>query len=562
MSNENLYQERAENLTREDLKNWITLTEQDKKIIKQLKNNSTRLLVGSRGSGKSMLMKWAYYSCLDDNDMIFPIYVNFEKYLFLEPLLYKTSNGNVLFGRWVLAKLLLGCRETMSEILLSDKFDLLLEGFFNISFNELQHLVYTLEGGNYNNLLFETGNDLTGGKILNFIENILLETGYKRSIILMDDAAHAFSSNLQKQFFEIFRILKSRMIASKAAVYPGVTSYSPYFNVGHDAQFLQVCYFPDEDGYTRFCDELLNKRLGQDNYAKLARNEQGLKTIYYAANGIPRGLIVMSEFLLEGAQPTYKKYYAAIDYWMDVIDKFHVSLKYRLPRYRRFIDSGTELMGICTEYLKEYNKKKPTSQKGIYLGFSEDPIPSELQKTIDILEYAGLLTERPHIKKGEKGSFKRYLVNLGKIIQSHALAEGTTKTFKYTCESFEKAKARSFKRVNSKKLYEDRFEGSLMLELPPCPKCGKDRISEDALFCAYCGAELKSVSIFYELLNKDIDCLPLTQHRIQIIKNGCKIRTIKDVIMDENGVELKKVKGIKGGWAKKIYTYAEEFIGG
>jgi hypothetical protein len=54
----------------------------------------------------------------------------------------------------------------------------------------------------------------------------------------MDDAAHAFSQKQQGEFFEVFRELRSRRVACKAAVYPGVTSYSPNMQVGHEAELL------------------------------------------------------------------------------------------------------------------------------------------------------------------------------------------------------------------------------------------------------------------------------------------------------------------------------------
>ncbi len=66
----------------------------------------------------------------------------------------------------------------------------------------------------------------------------------------MDDAAHAFMQQQQREFFEVFRALRSRTVACKAAIYPGVTSYSPFFNVGHEAEEIEVWIRTDSAEYT------------------------------------------------------------------------------------------------------------------------------------------------------------------------------------------------------------------------------------------------------------------------------------------------------------------------
>lgn len=569
MGQENIFQERAEKLTKDEILNWVSLTDKDINIIEKLKSNSTKLLIGPRGSGKSMLMKRAYFSCFEENSFdVLPIYVNFEKYLYLEPLLYETSNGNLVFVKWVLAKIVVETISSLKECGIYDEkyFRTLLKKYFLVDLEDIKNLAYEFEGGTFQSSKPINNYDETNisvGNVLDFIGNLLVYTGRKRAILLLDDAAHAFSANLQKEFFEIFRILKNKEVSAKAAVYPGLTSYSPYFNIGHDALFLETGYSPDSNGYLDFCDDILKKRLGED-YNKLAVNRDGLYTLYFAANGIPRGLIVMSEYLIEECTDNKinaSKYYEAIDVWVDVVDKFHSSLKTRLPRYTRFIDAGVEFLSIALTSLKEFNKDKPVDQKAVFFALS-NPVPNELEKVIDILEYAGLVTREKDISKGTKGVFTRYMVHLGKIIQYHALGEGKTKTLSYTSESLKRIKTKVFKRIQSDKIFGEDIKVKCTFELPHCTNCGKPRISEDARFCAFCGQELKSVSLFYEIIEQDIEVLPLSKKRIDNIKKGCKIRTIKDVLMDENGAEIKKVKGIKGYWAQRIRAYAEEYVGG
>lgn len=570
MSHDNIFQERAEKLTREEILQWFSLTSKDEYIMRKLLSNSTKLLIGPRGSGKSMLMRLTYYHCIDGED-IFPIYVNFEKYLNLEPLLHKSSNGNIMFVKWVLAKIIYSCITSLCDInqYAETEFDKAINHDFNLTIRELQQIVFRYEGDtviDYDEVDIDEWNQfsISVGGVVEFVSQLAKINGRKRVVLLLDDAAHAFSENLQREFFEVFRVLKSKEVSAKAAVYPGLTAYSPYFNVGHDALFLETRYAPDEDGYIDFCNDLLRRRFGDELFARLAENEDGLQTLYFAANGIPRGLIVMTEFLIEetGEGKIYAKdYYQAIDTWVDVVEKFHTSLKGRLPRYANFIDSGIEFMEIVLNSLKDFNKNKVPERKAVYFALST-PVPTELDKMVNILEYAGLITQRDDISKGSKGVFTRYLVHIGKIVQANALIEGTSKNLSYTNKCLQHTKSKQFKRIQSDGVFGDHLQTKCSFVLPPCPKCNKPRIAEDVKFCAYCGAELTSASILYEIWEQSIDILPLTAKRIRSIREESKIRTIKDVLMDDNGVELKKVRGISTKWAQKIRAYADEFIGG
>ncbi|WP_207198835.1 zinc ribbon domain-containing protein [Peribacillus sp. TH14] len=273
----------------------------------------------------------------------------------------------------------------------------------------------------------------------------------------------------------------------------------------------------------------------------------------------------MSEYLLNDEQSKDSinniKYYEAVNEWVSTVEHFHSSLKSRMPRYQNFINAGIDLLNIILEEIKQLNKNKEPDRKFVYFALSA-PMPTELEKVIQILEYAGLVTQDKDISKGTKGVFQRYMIHLGKIIQYNALAQGKVKTFEYISECLQKTKTRQFKRFVSKSLFTEEMVAKCKFELPPCSSCGNQRTFDEAKFCAYCGAKLESASLFLELIEQDISALPLTSKRVEMIKTGSNIVIIKDILMDDNGVELKKVKGIQGYWAQKIKDYAEEFIGG
>ncbi|MGL5826341.1 MAG: hypothetical protein ACRCYU_16240, partial [Nocardioides sp.] len=76
--------------------------------------------------------------------------------------------------------------------------------------------------------------------LLDFLGSQTVHSGRRRTVLLFDDAAHAFSAQQQREFFEIFRQLRTRSVAPKAAVYPGVTNYSANMHMGHDAELLEA----------------------------------------------------------------------------------------------------------------------------------------------------------------------------------------------------------------------------------------------------------------------------------------------------------------------------------
>lgn len=566
MMSDNIFQERAENLSKTELEEWGVFTDKDKSTIKKLLSNSAKLLIGPRGSGKSMLLKAAYYEAINSEEIL-PIYSNYEKYLYIEPLLHEKSNGNIIFTKWVLAKIVVDSMKTLNDLNVYDatNSNIIMKKYFNTNSENIQNLVYQLEGGNYNNIS-ENINQFTisVGTVLEYLSELLPVVNKNRVILLLDDAAHAFSSDLQKEFFDIFRILKSSIVSSKAAIYPGITNFSPYFNIGHDGLYVEAGYSIDNKGYINFCDELLQKRLGDKIYSKLHSKPERLENIYYASNGIPRGIIVMTQYLLDEEEdklPPESKFYDAIDTWCSIIESFHSSLKYRLPRYSNFIDVGESLLNSLIVNIKSYNSKKETNEKTVFFALSQ-PMPKELERVINLLEYSGLVSKLQRISKGEKGIYNRYMIHIAKVISSNAFASGKRKTLASSCESLKNLNIGVYVRNKS-----DNFLGKELLDkckfnLPPCPNCGKERISDEARFCAFCGYELKTASVFYEILNQDISVLPLTLNKLVNIKRDSKIRTIKDILMDVNGVELKKVHGIQGYWADKILSYAEEFIGG
>jgi hypothetical protein len=75
-----------------------------------------------------------------------------------------------------------------------------------------------------------------------------------------------------------------------------------------------------------------------------------------------------------------------------------------------------------------------------------------------------------------------------------------------------------------------------------------------------CGAELHDVSIYEELVNSPIDKLPLTRNKLSGLKKYSSIRTVQDVLLDEETREVRKVPYVGPVWAARIRNAAQEYV--
>ncbi len=110
-----IFEERAENLDKEELDRWTCESSRDHGLLKKLKGPGLKLLSGPRGSGKSTLFRKAYYGLLEDPHVL-PAYVNFSKSLSLEPLFHKKANALEIFRQWVLYKIIGGIATGLEEL--------------------------------------------------------------------------------------------------------------------------------------------------------------------------------------------------------------------------------------------------------------------------------------------------------------------------------------------------------------------------------------------------------------------------------------------------------------
>lgn len=365
---ENNFEERAERLSKDELTQWTAQSELDRTILEKVKGNGVKLLLGPRGSGKSTLFRVAYFE-LQAQEKCLPAYINYSQSLALEPLFHNTTNATKIFRQWVLHKVRTALGDALIERGLTRE---------NFNTDDSLNLIRDLEKGN---IPSDSTPSIAPSELIEEIENLLNFHGFNRSVLLMDDAAHAFSEEQQREFFEIFRQLKSRRISSKAAVYPGITSYSHGFNVGHEAEILEIWYQPTHENYLPFMRDIASRRLSVEMKAKFSDNYSDyIDLLALAAFGQPRAFLNMLSDCLDAKKIVSRKNVLdSIEECASYVDGVFDALSDKLPRYSKFIEEGRSVKSSSLLAIANYNRNRSGQSKTTMIGIKE-PVPSSLGK--------------------------------------------------------------------------------------------------------------------------------------------------------------------------------------
>jgi hypothetical protein len=242
------------------------------------------------------------------------------------------------------------------------------------------------------------------------VEDLCEHANIRRITLFVDEAAHVFIPQQQRQFFTLMRDLRSPFLSVKAAVYPGATSFGESFQPTHDATVHSVDRTITEPQYASKMRELV---LRQDRSLERSIKQYGevFDTLTFAATGNPRILLKTISrslpFNRRNAQETIREYYR------DEIWAEHSSLSERYPGHRALIDWGRRFVEshvLPDLYARNQGRRSETSS---YLWIHRDA-PQAVREALRLLCYSGLLQEGVsgiRATRSEVGT--RYMVNLG-----------------------------------------------------------------------------------------------------------------------------------------------------
>ena len=555
---DSVFEERAEFLSRTNLVNWTRITSANRKTLTKLKGPGAKLLTGPRGSGKSTLMKAAYYELFDGSDAL-PVYVNYARSMALEPLFHRTGNALQIFRQWIVMKAVIGVQDTFRELQIPSPASL--DRLAGQAESYIGALTVGQDPPALETLIGPT-------QLTDLVADWSRQAGRRRAVLFLDDAAHAFSPQQQREFFEIFRELRTRAVAPKAAVYPGITSYSPYLHVGNDAELVEAWFRSDSDDFLDTMRSIIEQRLPHRLRSHLEGRGDLIDYLALASFGLPRGFLVMLSSVLgldddesasSLATPSKKDADSAVGTHADTVRSIFDSLGQKMPRYRNFVAVGDEVEQQMLAQLRRFNVGKDLSEKAVVIAIAL-PIANELIRVLDMLEYSGTVRKLDTVSRGVKGVFQRYEMHYALVVQKNALSLGRSPSVPRTISALRARNAHAFVRTTGQRLVAGELAERCTLDLDPCQACGAPRLNEEAQFCMKCGSRLSEASIYEELLKAPIERLPLTPNKLTALKNGTAIRRVKDVLLDQESTEILKAHYVGPYWAKRIQLYAEEYV--
>ena len=409
---------RTEDIRPEDVFDYFVESKQDRAIIDALKNRNPTILVGSRGVGKSFLLRVAQKELLDsfERDRVFPVYLSFVRSSLLQ------SGDADQFKNWMLARICSAVvRALMKAGLLAvvSSSAKLLAGVGSISDaqpTQLEAIALAYENSWQGpDTAIEGASAIPSADALkNALEDICGELSIKRFALFIDEAAHIFLPEQQRRFFTLFRDLRSHCVTCNAAVYPGVTSFGDTFQPAHDATMMTIDRDVLSPTYVDNMREIVEKQADSAVLKNIARNGRNFAVLAYAASGNPRLLLktLAASPAVDSGQlnVTIREYYRT-DIWSE-----HSLLADRYSGHRAVIDWGRQFIeGTVLPEIKSKNDQYLAADKNTsaYIWIHRDA-PTVIKEALRILSYTGVVSEQASgIKASRAEVGTRYMVNLG-----------------------------------------------------------------------------------------------------------------------------------------------------
>ncbi len=399
---------RTEDIRPDSILKYFVEIAEDRDIVDALKRRNPTILVGSRGTGKSFLLRVAEAELNRDLDSekVLAVYSTFT----MSPLIQTTDRHQ--FTHWMLARLAANLvrvvRRRYSSLPESIK---KIGGIANESGRTaIERIAESYEESWTHGTAarIDPKGIPTADSFKEAVEETCITLGLQRVAFFIDEATHILLAEQQRQFFTLFRALRSPYLTCHAAVYPGVTAYGDAFQRSHDATFLYLNRDVLAREYIDRMREVIEKQADSATLGAIARNGSSFDLLAYAASGNPRLLLkTLNRAPKLGAHEVngvIRSFYRS-EFWND-----HTTLSNKYAPYKTFIDWGRDFLERDV-----LGKLRNRSQATSYL-YVDKNRPKAVEQALDLLAYTGIIIEHEAGMRGTRsGVGTRYLVNLGTL---------------------------------------------------------------------------------------------------------------------------------------------------
>ena len=531
---------RTENIKQEELPKLIVKSQLENEILNSLKSNSNFILEGSRGTGKSFLMRYATYELETNfnNDKILPVYVTFMASTLIH------SSDKFQFRNWMIARTL---RELLKASLKKGLvFSPYVSTLLNNANNPVESSRLTDIISAYENSYKNPGNSIDStllpelNDIIDALNDLCTENNLNGIYFFFDEAAHIFRPEQQRQFFTLFRDFRSPYVSSKAAVYPGVTHYGSTFETIHDSVYKKIDRNIQDSIYLNFMYQMVKKQIDSTKQKIINVNRELFNTLIFCSNGNPRILLKTTDRinkLNSNEVDNLIRTFYRNEIWAE-----HTQLGEKYSGHKFLVDWGRKFIEdtvIPSLVKKNFNDDGTIkNETSTYFWIHKDA-PIQVKEALRLLTYTGIIKKIDDGVKGTRSLIgSRYEVNYGVYLSQ------VTNPSKNSIELIAKLQINNFSEYGQNhSIFND-----LLKE--------KSIIENDSIL----------VASINQILNKPISELDLTIWQKNKLINEANLTSIKELLETREEVLINTLSqvGVIRARQMKNAAYAEmlEYISG
>lgn len=422
---------RTESIKQSDIKRLSVVNAEDINIINALKSSEPCLLEGSRGTGKSFLMKVSEIEIEEEIPDSIPVFVAFNKSSLIN------TDDALQFYHWMLAKTLKALTNKLRKKGLTVSgysASLLSNDESNNSESvetKLKAIVKIFEESYKGQSSIDVSSLPDIEDVKDAIETICEENSINRIYFFFDEAAHVFRPEQQRQFFNLFKDLRSPYITCNAAIYPGVTYFGDSFEVTHDCTYKKIERNIKDSDYLQYFKDIVFKQAAQELQDSFDNQRELFNTLALCSGGNPR-------ILLKTVQDLERVNVSSVnslikDFYRSKIWAEHTELGEKYKGHQQIIDWGRDFLEkTVIPAIEKYNSirvEKGIDESSIYFWVHKDS-PEPVKEALRLLTYTGIITKLDSTIRATRSELgARYEVKYGCIISLESNPHAESKKF-------------------------------------------------------------------------------------------------------------------------------------
>ncbi len=413
---------RTESIKQDDILALSVTNDSDLNIISTLVSSEPCLLEGSRGTGKSFLMKVAQLQIEEKLKSSIAVFVSFNISSLID------TDDPLQFYHWMLAKTLKALVNKLRKkgIAVSNYSANLLSNDENNSEAAVEQDLKSIVKGFENSYRGKSNIDTyllpDIEDVKEAIENICDDNSLERIYFFFDEAAHVFRPEQQRQFFSLFKDLRSPYITCNAAIYPGVTYFGDSFEPIHDCIFKKLERNIKDDDYLAYFQDIVLNQSDDALKRTIEQNKKLFNTLALSCGGNPRILLKtvqdLPKFNTSTVNQMIKSFYRG-QIWSE-----HTELGEKYKGHKLLIDWGRDFLENevipAVEKYNENRRLKGVEQASIYFWVHKD-CPETVKEALRLLTYTGVIRKIDSSIRATRSELgTRYEVKFGCIIALQA----------------------------------------------------------------------------------------------------------------------------------------------